>query len=285
MLTPDPQDNRDYLYTYDQTDILPSSVSLRRYCGQVENQLGTAACTANATVSAAEMFLIANGFVDTPDTDKQDLSRMFNFYNSRVAINALTKGGGSSLREALRSLKNHGCCSEQTWPYDEAKSEEKPSDLAYVEALTQRAGGYYRINDNTRYAMCHALASGYPVIFTLVLNENFYDLKPGQVLPQTDMSKIAGVHVVLAIGYDDNAKTFTFKNSWSDQYCEGGYFHGVQDLVTTAGDIWVLKGFAGYDRIAENLIVKPVVIEPVVKPIKPISFWQKIINFFRGLFK
>jgi len=147
-LTPDPIDSRDYIFEWDSTAILPHAVDLRNYTGMIENQLSIGSCSANATVSACEAYLIANGvFDDTAQTDVHDLSRLFNYYNSRQLLGGIfaEQDLGSTARMALRSAKNQGIPSEQTWPYVEADWNTRPSEASYTSALDLRVGEYCRI--------------------------------------------------------------------------------------------------------------------------------------------
>jgi C1A family cysteine protease len=271
-LTVDPVDNRDYLYEWSTIE-LPAYVSLREYCGQTEAQLTLGSCTANATVSACEMFLIANKvLVDTVNTDNLDMSRLFNYYNSRAYSGMENKDAGSYERSALKSLKEHGICTEKIWPYIVGNVNTKPFDVAYQEALNYKIGSYYRIlqDGNTVRAIKHALSKGYPVLLGITIDATFMFLRADQILQLTNSAASIGAHQVLIVGYNDADGSFTCKNSWGAGWCDGGYFRVVQDIVNkNCLDIWVMCGFAGYTTIGPDRTIKgneqPIPVPPVEK--------------------
>lgn len=267
-LIPDPLDPRDHIFEWDATAIVPSSRDLRDYTGMAEDQLARASCTANATVSACEMFLIANGeLVDTPDTDAKDLSRLFNYYCSRHNIGGRFDDNdiGSTARESLRSARNQGLCYEVTWPYIPEKWNATPTDVAYMEAILKTIGEYSRImvtepgtfrDMNPIGQIKYALAQGYPVLIGMTVGERLMTLTPGQtysyVHPITNPS--IGNHEMLIVGYDGD--DLIIENSWGSDWCDKGYFRcRAAVAMNNVIDLWVVKGFAGYETVGKNLIV------------------------------
>lgn len=259
-LIPDPQDSRDYIFEWDSTVTLPASVDLREFTGQIEDQLSIGSCVSNALVNACEMYLIAAGqHIDTPATDENDLSRLFNYWNSRQALPTKYQEQdlGSTAREALRSSRNHGVCSEQVWPYDTAKWNDKPSDLAY--AGTRSIGEYSRIENGVTATqqIKYALMKGWPVMLGMRVGEMLRTLQPGDVYPykNTSTNKSIGGHEMLIVGYDGD--DFIVENSWGSDWCDNGYFRCRASVIyVDMIDVWVVKGFAGYDRIGIGAVDK-----------------------------
>lgn len=282
-ITKDPQDDNDYLYEWASDDVLPTSVDLREYTSTVENQLSVGSCTANATVGAAEMFLVANGaFKDTEATEQQDLSRLFNYYTSRTyfPIEYQQNDWGSIARCSLKAAKNFGICSELSHTYNVSKWNEKPSDAAFKEALENKVGAYYRIplvGDNwaaypTAKAVKHALAKGFPVLVGMQVGEKIRSLKPSEEYPYVHPTNnpLIGGHEMLIVGYTADDK-FIVRNSWGKEWCDGGHFNCPQGvLVNDAMDLWVMQGFAGYTSIGADL-TKPAEIVPEPAPISPVE--------------
>lgn len=282
-LQPDPIDNRDYLLQWDQTAILPKSVDLRPYTGQVEDQLNIGSCTANAMAKNAEMFLIANGKLDgkNEDKDPNDMSRLFNYYTSRSFI---VKQGqpytdsGSCARFALRAAKNFGIASEQVWPYDPAQVETQPSQSAYDNAQNFKAGDYYRIDTtlSSTYTTTHrqaikwCLASGYPVQVAMRVGRSLTTLQPNQVYSFVNTANgdiYIGNHEMLIVGYDDDKGTWIVENSWGKDWGTNGYFEMVQGVIDVdMFDLWVLKSFAGFTKIGPDLTKPAPQPDPVPPP-------------------
>lgn len=266
-LIPDPIDPRDHIFEWDATAAVPYSRDLRDYTGMVENQLTINSCTSNATVSACEMFLIANGELnDTPTTDPKDLSRLFNYYCSRHNIGGMFNDNdiGSTARESLRSARNQGLCYEVTWPYQPFGWNNTPTDVAYMEAALKTVGEYSRIqimhypsfqDANPIGQIKYALAQGYPVLVGMTVGERLRTLTPDQTYSQVHpiTNPAIGGHEMVIVGYEGN--DFIIENSWGNGWCDNGYFRCPASVViANVIDLWVVKGFAGYDTVGQNLI-------------------------------
>lgn len=284
-LIPDPMDGRDYIFEWDSTLTLPASVDLREHTGQIEDQLSTGSCTANALVSACELYLIAAGqHTDTPATDANDLSRLFNYYNSRQSLGGkyAEQDLGSTARESLRSARNHGLPSEQLWPYDVTKWNTKPSDAAYSQ--TTKIGRYERIEhtDTTRTQIRYAIAHGWPVMIGMNVGEKLYNLKPGEIYPYKHKvsNPPIGGHEMLIVGYDGD--DYIIENSWGKDWCDNGYFRCQAAVVyVDMIDAWVVKGFAGYDSInSTEAMVKKAYRDLLHREAEPggLAYWSAEID-------
>jgi C1A family cysteine protease len=265
-LIPDPLDERDFMFEYDPTLIVPPAHSLRDHCSNMEDQLTVGSCTANATCSNAEMFLMAgNKFADE--------SRLFVYKKSRSYLPPEFQNAdmGSTLRDSLRAARNFGIPRESIWPYDPTQWNTEPSPEAYADALNFKAEGYYRINgqdENILVTIKQALAKGYPVLLSMHIGEMMRHLKPSEVYDyiQLPSNPHWGGHALLIVGYDEGA--FIVQNSWGSGWCDGGFFRCSFDAVWRNNiDMWVLKGFAGVERLGEDVTKKP---EPIPAPPSPV---------------
>jgi hypothetical protein len=95
-----------------------TSVDLRPYMTQVENQGKVGSCTANAAAGAYEYLVKRHlGY------DAFEASRLFIYYNARYLDNQATgtkkiEDTGSSIGAAIESLKKWGACPESLWTYE-----------------------------------------------------------------------------------------------------------------------------------------------------------------------
>lgn len=265
---PDPANPGDFLFPVDFTVNLPSSVSWRPEAPAVDDQAAEGSCTANALTGNAESFLDVSGkFVK--------LSRQFNYWTSRYLFNGgvnPTQDTGSTAACMLAAAAQFGVCTEATWPYDPSNIETQPSPAAYAEALSYKAGTFYRINsassdwfnaDSFLYAICYALAKGYEVQISFQARQSIFTLQPGQVYPVSPLNDPpAGGHQGVIVGYTwldqvSGRPTFIVRNSWGP-WCDGGYF-----LMSGAGVMadcfgaWVLESFAGCSVIGSDLTIIP----------------------------
>lgn len=287
VLVPDYEDKRDYLYTdFDWRDELPAEVDLRQFFGQIENQLSVGSCTSHAVCKAAEMFAVANGQEDTEATDSLDLSRLFNYYTSRSYLTAdyQQNDKGSTLRCALRAAKNEGVALESLWPYDVGYWNTAPNIAAYTDAENRKAGSYFRIQGKTPdcmkfytpgemfFRVKHALASGFPVIVGMNVGKHLLTLQPGAIYypcnSSIDAQKSIGGHAMLIVGYTvvNKQPCFIVANSWGKQWGDSGYFlMSEESLWFDYFDLWVMKGFAGAEKVGPDLVRR--YVEPVPEPL------------------
>lgn len=263
-LLPDPKDPRDYIYECELRDKLPPSVDLRILTGDIEDQSKIGSCTANAVVSACEMFLEkAQRFAH--------LSRLYNYYYSRQATPSLIgQDKGAVLREAVRSAAKRGLPLEGLWPYDIEKYNDAPLLQAEVDAPARKVGAYYRVQyeytattgERMTRQMKHALASGFPLVIGLTVGRELYTIGDNVYGPLSATNTAIGGHAMNIVGYSDDPKDpnktgyFIVENSWGTNFGVNGYFKMSYLCVRThMRDIWVIKGFAGESVCGPNVVI------------------------------
>lgn len=257
-LIPDPADNRDWLYEWDSA-VTPNRIDLRSLTPQIEDQQQTNSCTANAVVNACEMFLQAKGKF-------ADLSRLFNYWNSRQALwePYISSDQGSTVREALRSAKNHGLPLEDKWPFNPSSVLVKPSQTSYDDAATRKLGAYRRIpqSGDAYKGIEHALASGYPVVIGCDVGEQLRTLKDDEMYMPLNktINKSIGGHAMVIVGYDKTKPTeryFIVENSWGTQFGMAGFFRMSYNVIgLNCRDIWVCEGFNNINTCGTNHMYK-----------------------------
>lgn len=91
------------------------------------------------------------------------------------------------------------------------------------------------------------LADGYPLVFGFSVYEGFESQKVAKTgvvdMPKAG-EKMLGGHAVLAVGYDDDAKRFTVRNSWGADWGKKGYFTMPYDYVADrnlSDDFWTIR--------------------------------------------
>jgi len=235
---PDVPDQRDYLYSAIRPVIrLPDKVDLRKGCSKVERQGKLGSCTAQALAGNLE-------FLDKKlDGKYTDTSRLFIYYNERVLIDTVDYDSGASLRDGIKTLKNDGVCSEESWPYMIEKFDQKPPNKCYIEAKKHCIQSYHRINNLQEMLVC--LAEGFPFVFGFTVYESFDAArvrKTGVVHMPKKGEKTIGGHAVLAVGYDRVKKQFLVRNSWGKEWGRDGYCTmPFKYLETLGGDFWTVR--------------------------------------------
>lgn len=235
-----PIDQQVPLYQPMSTDV--KSVDLRVYTDGIEFQDDIGTCTANAVVSACEIFLQRdNKFVD--------LSRLFVYYNSRDLRNQVGLEG-AFLSDALYVSKTIGICPESFWPYSVDAVDIKPSEEAYQQAQHYKIIQYQMIddtnNDTKLSGVRSALVSGLPVVITMAITTDFEDLV-GPIDQQTYLgmghSRYIGLHAMNVVGYDDEKQYLIVENSWGSQWGDNGYFALSYPVMKDVVELWVVMEF------------------------------------------
>ena len=235
-------DHRDFMYAPKRAK-LPAFINLRAQDGPIEDQGALGSCTANALAGVLQFLEKKDGL------DVVLLSRLFIYYDEREAEGTVGTDSGANLRDGIKVLASKGVCSEKIWPYKISKFKTKPTQKAYSDGLNHTISVYKKLNTLTDMKSC--LASGYPFVFGFAVYESFESdvvAATGIVpMPSIDESQLGG-HAVTAIGYDDNTKRFTVRNSWGTKWGQNGYFTIPYAYLTNrnlASDFWTISRAGG----------------------------------------
>ena len=222
---------------------LPAKVDLRPQMTAVEDQGQTNSCAANATAGAYE-YLVKRHFGE----EAYDVSRMFIYYNARKLEADTVEDQGTALSDVISGLREHGACSEETWPFDPENVNTEPGEEAYDEA------SQFLIEDTEIVpvdltAWKTAIAAGNPIIFGIQLYDSFdRQRRPGLVPMPTskEASRSShGAHAMLCVGYSDPDEMFIVRNSWGPSWGDKGYcyipYRYMMDERHNLGDSWILK--------------------------------------------
>jgi C1A family cysteine protease len=239
---PDLPDHRDFMYAAPTPVManIPASADLTDQCPPVYDQGQLGSCTANA-IGAAFQF----------DELKQKApsvmpSRLFIYYGERVIEHTVGADSGAQIRDGIKVVASEGVCPETDWPYDPTKFAEKPPPNAFTDAKKYKAVTYQRLIQDLN-TMKGCLAEGYPFVFGISVYASFEGddvAKTGQVPMPTTQEKLLGGHAILAVGYDDSTRMFTFRNSWGTGWGKNGYgFIPYSYLTDTnlADDFWTIR--------------------------------------------
>lgn len=263
-------DVRDYIYQPVSTP-LPPSIDWRRSVTAIENQGAVNSCTANSMSGACELILRSNGIFE-------NLSRLFNYYESRKHGGLLGQDNGAYLRDAVSVVAKVGFPKEELWTYVDQNLERVPTDNVYEDAATRLLARYERINDGLDYSwnpsglgqatrtgtstigstqynndIKSALSEGYPVVIGMDLSDDFRritgDFAYQNTHPYvgiTPSNPKIGAHAVVIIGYIDAYNAFIILNSWGESWGYKGVGLLPYSQVVGLHEAWVLKGFMGF---------------------------------------
>jgi C1A family cysteine protease len=222
---------------------LPQKVDLRPFMTAVENQKTLSSCTANATAGAYE-YLAKKHLKNRAF----EVSRLFVYYNARLRASSNIQDKGSYIQYAIDSLHKLGACTEETWPYDTKKVNDKPHGTTYSEAANFKVQESKNIpTDLNAWKQC--LAEGYPIIFGIALFKGFDDCNKNKGIvpmpsPDEASRQAHGLHAMLCVGYSDVDQMFIVRNSWGEQWGDKGYCYMPYDYVINTklnmGDSWMI---------------------------------------------
>jgi C1A family cysteine protease len=255
-----PPDARDYQFV--ATFAPQAKTDLRSYNRDIEDQAQQGSCTANALTNAIEIGTERIG-------QYENLSRQFQYYETRHLSGLDGKEGVYALRDSLEASRLYGICLETDWPYSTAHENLVPPATAYANAALRTVSRYEAVDiaDAIKLGVLDlvkgvnnikaALAEGLPVAYACAVGQKIFGLTgplashryglidlPGQ--PSTG-NGYAGGHAMVIVGNDDtlNGGSFIVENSWGAAYGDQGYaaipYMCVRDFI----EAWVIRGFKG----------------------------------------
>jgi C1A family cysteine protease len=145
----------------------------------------------------------------------------------------------------VKAGRRFGVCRESLWSYDTSKFADPPPPECYKEGREHQITAYQRLSGLDEIRAC--LAMGLPVVFGFAVYEHVMSeeiAKTGVLrVPEQD-ERMQGGHAILAVGYDDNAKTILFRNSWGTSWGQAGYGtmpYAYFDELKLASDFWAVQ--------------------------------------------
>lgn len=174
-------------------------------------------------------------------------SRLFQYYNSRVLEGSVASDSGASIRNTIKAMVDYGACPESMWPYDIPRFRERPPTAAYTAGADRQVIEYLRVSQSLTELM-GAIASGYPVIYGMMIYRGFEDLPSHGMVPMPSPGEgpLGGHSGVLCHYWTDTlgAVHFTDKNTWGTSHGAGGFaFFPAQYILDPqlCDDFWIIR--------------------------------------------
>ncbi len=217
---------------------LPPKVDLRPECPPIYDQGQLGSCTGNGWAAAAEFLLMKQSLpVFTP-------SRLFIYYNERVADNDVATDAGAAISDGAHAVSTKGCASEALWPYDVTKFADPPPADVVADGAKHLVLQVQQVSQDLT-SMKEVVASGLPIVIGFVVYPSFETpavAKSGIVPMPSHHEKTIGGHCVVIVGYDDAHKMFIMRNSWGTGWGLDGYFMMPYAYLTNprlSSDFWM----------------------------------------------
>jgi C1A family cysteine protease len=132
--------------------------------------------------------------------------------------------GGIRYIDALNLLRQKGVATLQDFDYTPASCSALPNQSVKQGALQYVIGKWRRVNVQDETEVKSQLASGFPVLVGIVVDDGFHHLQGAQPYSQYSGANPAG-HAVVLVGYDDTLAGGAFKliNSWGTTWGASGF--------------------------------------------------------------
>jgi C1A family cysteine protease len=129
---------------------------------------------------------------------------------------------GTTASATLDMLRDVGALPFEKFVYDGGWCGRLPTAAELEEAARYRIKGWSKLDAKKIEDVKAQIARGVPVVFDMRVNEQFHQIKGGDVFDFPGVMN-GGGHSMVAIGYDDARKALRIQNSWGRKFGEGGY--------------------------------------------------------------
>lgn len=232
-------DPRDNFFGVQAPVAVPSSFRLSEGMPEIWDQGQTSSCTAHAASAAYEYELAQQHLPDFMP------SRLFLYYNERLAEGTTSQDGGATIRDSVKALAKYGTLPENYWPFNESMRE-KPTDSDYALAIKNIITSYSAVPQALQ-SLKTAIFQHHPVIFGFLVYESFESPEVArsgiQPMPAANEQCLGG-HAVLCCGWSDSKQAFLIRNSWGEDWGQSGYFWMPYEYITNthlASDFWIIE--------------------------------------------
>jgi C1A family cysteine protease len=235
---------------------LSSSVDLRRWCSNIEDQGQIGSCTANAGAGVMEYF------ENRAFGKYLDASRLF-LYKVTRNFAKLSGDSGAFLRNTMGAIVLFGVPPEEYWPYTDKSPDfdREPTAFCYSFASNYKGIRYFRHDDpsltteQVLESVKKSLAAGIPSLFGFTVYSSIIQARTTGKIPFPCIyDRILGGHAVVAVGYNDSLiiknptcgtttqGALLIRNSWGEGWGDKGYGWLPYEYVRkeAALDFWSL---------------------------------------------
>lgn len=240
---PDTPDSRD-IYIRLPSVYNEKNVDLRsELMPPVYNQGDISSSVANAVLSSW-----------TYDTNKKNQktntlteiepSRLFVYLNQRIIDGTTELDVGGSIRDSLKVLNGVGVCREEQFPYNTTRDiKYPPTEQVFKKAGENKGIKYQKLIPLTGNIKS-ALSLGYPIVFGFSVYESFDQLDKYFTVPiPKPQEKVIATHCALICGFDNKYRKFLVRNSWGDEWGDGGYCWIPYKYISEGrcADFWIIE--------------------------------------------
>lgn len=161
---------------------------------------------------------------------------------------------GSNFVDALNILRKEGMATLRDFPYVENSCSSMPSASIRQKSRDFAVADWRRVNVQDETEIKTQLASGFPVLIGMLVDDDFGRLGNEQVY--TRLGGVSrGGHAMVVVGYSEKRAAFKVINSWGTRWGSGGFG-------------WI--GFGAFKQsVREAYVVQDIVITTPISPPTP----------------
>ncbi len=128
---------------------------------------------------------------------------------------------GSYVTDAINVLTSQGCALETFYPYDQSICSNSITTVIRQNAANYPCISYQRCNGQDPNELKSHLASGYPILIGIRVDDAFQAYRGGIFSNWNSINE--GGHAMVVVGYSEAKKAFKICNSWGTSWGENGY--------------------------------------------------------------
>lgn len=221
---PDLPDIRDYKFKRPMMSYIssPILVDWTSYFMEPKDQKNEGICVGMTAAALREAACVRAETSKDWTVDMVDLSERFVYEEAKKRdIWAGESYSGTSIKAAMKTMRQIGICYEDDWPFVPNKKG-TPKTGYQLNASLYRIREYRKIGIKTS-TLRAALAKG-PIAIGIVVPSTLFsvDKQRGIVKSTSDIGN-HGAHAVCLVGYDDVLRLFKVRNSWGTKWGVDGY--------------------------------------------------------------
>ena len=247
-LTPQPQDDRDYIYKPSRSGVGQSFVDLRHEMPPVNNQGNHQSCTAFAIGAVVQHWLKKNGIKQ----EKLDFSEAYQWYWHRYMEGKHNENSGVFLRDGFKVMNKWGVCRQRlfpnTKPFNEKPSETEISWGLLFWNIMSALGGNMEYKRVYKSQVINCLDEGLPVVFGIRLDRNFVQLDKTDYYWEDNSDGFYGYHAMVIVGYEErlDGLYYLVRNSWGTRHGNNGYLYMKKEMFDKSFpnggfDLWTVE--------------------------------------------
>jgi len=232
---------------------LPPATDLSSSFPTPGNQGDQASCVGWATAYAFKSF-------QEHQERKWPLSNESNQFSPAYIYNQINRSpgckGGTTFVDALNLLRREGVAPLARFPYREGDCSRKPDAAEKQSAKPFSIADWRRVNIQDEVEVKTNIASGFPVLIGMAVDEGFARLSGTQIYSSRSGAPLGG-HAMVVTGYDDTRSAYKVINSWGTQWGDRGFGW----ISYTAFRQTVREGY-----VAQDIVVVPPPLPPSPPP-------------------